>query len=150
MLLHVGLGLDHPTDCWLLNVCSEGSEPLCVSVSVRFLSCELTDRSGRVCLDHAAEICDRLLQESALPVQHVPDETGNASEEHQRHFTCNMTEDDSVTCRYASYFGRSAMSLTSAMTSLCSSSRCLRRRSFCCRGTDSGQNRHTSSSEPGP
>lgn len=47
---------------------------------------------------------------------------------------------------HASYFGRSAMSLTSAMTSLCSSSKCLRRTSFCCRGTDSGQNRHTSSS----
>lgn len=42
------------------------------------------------------------------------------------------------------------MSLTSAMTSLCSRSRCWRRTSFCCRGTDSGQNRQTSVSGPGP
>lgn len=34
---------------------------------------ELTDWAGGVCLDHAAEICDRLLQKSSLPVQHVPD-----------------------------------------------------------------------------
>lgn len=53
-------------------------------------------------------------------------------------------------CFGQTYFGRSATSLTSAMTSLCSSSRCLRRTSFCCRGTDSGQNRHTSSSTLGP
>lgn len=50
----------------------------------------------------------------------------------------------------ASYLGRSAISLTSAMTSLCSRSRCLRRMSFCCRGTDSGQKRHTRVSEPVP
>lgn len=34
---------------------------------------ERTDWAGGVCLDHAAEFCDRLLQESALPVQHVPE-----------------------------------------------------------------------------
>lgn len=48
-----------------------------------------------------------------------------------------------------SYFGTSAMSLTSAMTSLCSISRCLRRTSFRGGGTDSEQNRQTSGSEPG-
>lgn len=51
--------------------------------------------------------------------------------------------------RRASYSGRSAISLTSAMTSLCSRRRCLRRTSFCCRGTDSGQNKHRSVSEQG-
>lgn len=38
-----------------------------------------------------------------------------------------------------SYFGTSAMSLTSAMTSLCSISRCLRRTSFRGGGTDSAE-----------
>lgn len=34
---------------------------------------KLTEWAGGVCLDDAAEICDGLLQESAFPVQHVPD-----------------------------------------------------------------------------
>lgn len=42
------------------------------------------------------------------------------------------------------YLGRSAISLTSATTILCSSSRCLRSASLCARGVDSEQNRHTS------
>ncbi len=37
------------------------------------LTRERTDWAGGVCFDHAAEICDRLLQEPSFPVQHVPD-----------------------------------------------------------------------------
>lgn len=39
---------------------------------------ELTDWARGVGFDDAAEICDRLLEESALPVQQVPD-GGNSS-----------------------------------------------------------------------
>lgn len=39
---------------------------------------ELTDWACGVGFDDAAEICDRLLEESALPVQQVPD-GGNSS-----------------------------------------------------------------------
>lgn len=93
---------------------------------------------GGVGPDDAAEFCDRLLPEAPPPVRRVP-EGAEQGFEAASAFSGRIR---------ASYSGRSAISLTSAMTSLCSRSRCLRRTSFCCRGTHSGQKRHTSVSEP--
>ncbi len=93
----------------------------------------LTYRTFRVGLDNAAEVCDGLFRKVFLPVQHVPatKQLMNISLK-----KCWHTKAKNLV---NSHRGKSAMSLTSAITSLWSNTMCLRSCSFSEAGKESEQ-----------
>ena len=69
-------------------VCVNGCTSLQKQLGVTQQTGELTDWTRGVCFDYAAEICDRLLQESSFPVQQVPDRQEESSQSQQHEAKC--------------------------------------------------------------